>query len=929
MGTRRLHSNHPICSRGPCLPCRNLAKTRPRPYLFPTVASLRHAYGWQAARGLQPTHPWRRSESADLSAVTGPRLQQGNVLGASRPQIHDTGLFVIRHSDFVIHNSCPLASPAADPILPDRLKVSFLIPLRDGYDLTRSLYGDLGHTLPPDLEYEIIFVDNASSDCTRAWLRSLTDPRVRIIENAANLGYARANNQAAAIARGEFLCLLNNDLVLLPGWFEPLMKAGESESKSLVGNVQLSVRTRQVDHAGIFFDPAGSPYHFRPPLRFLFPPRSIAAPALTGACLLVRRQDYQELGGLDEQFVNSYEDVDFCLRAGQQGFVCRVALASIVFHYIGATVGRQDAESANATRFLARWKPLLPAPAFPPPRVPVAPSASAPLKEELAQYATLQAYHPRAEGLSELESTLTLFPVDRWSDLGFPLPQGLQNGATCLRIDPCHFPAEIQLRSFRLVDPQFQVCLEIEQGDQLAGFFQPGGTIARFTADADLHFISTGEDPQLNFRPSAVPPELAARKDLRAELSLRVHPLPEGTDHDPQVPPAPVSITSGAQPLRVAVDLRLLEAGGSHGGVKPQTFGLLQAVGKRHPNRFSFTYFLQPSLTSEVESIIRPVDTGVCLGPADNRTSERIKTIPALPSRWRSEWPADLLYSPLGASDLCRPDLPWISQLVDTLHRELPGALPPAEIPRREHEFRQVLDQADAIHCISEYVRTQLLRYYAADPDRLFVIPNSVPENLVELAETGTVAAPTTDPYFFYPANDWPHKNHTGLLRAFREYRDLAGSPGWHLVLAGYFHRPDLIEGQIRALRLGAACHIAGFVDPHTFAGIFGQSGALIFPSLHEGFGVPVIEAMALGVPIACSHTASLPEVAGDAALFFDPTDPAEIARAMFRMSSDEALRLSLIEAGRKRASRYSVADAADRLAEQFERVARRQAVSS
>src|SRR5687767_66385 len=103
------------------------------------------------------------------------------------------------------------------------MKVSFIIPLYNCLPLTQAMLASLQATLPAGLAHEIIFVDDGSTDGTREWLATLTAPPFRVLLNERNLGYAIANNRAAAVARGEFLVLLNSDLVLQPGWLEPML----------------------------------------------------------------------------------------------------------------------------------------------------------------------------------------------------------------------------------------------------------------------------------------------------------------------------------------------------------------------------------------------------------------------------------------------------------------------------------------------------------------------------------------------------------------------------------------------------------------------------------------------------------------------------------------------------------------------------------
>src|SRR5206468_659098 len=114
------------------------------------------------------------------------------------------------------------------------------------------MLASLQATLPANLTHEIIFVDDGSTDGTREWLATLREP-IRVVLNERNLGYAMANNHAAATARGELLVLLNNDLVLQPHWLEPMLAthAALDERAGIVGNLQLNARTRELDHAGI------------------------------------------------------------------------------------------------------------------------------------------------------------------------------------------------------------------------------------------------------------------------------------------------------------------------------------------------------------------------------------------------------------------------------------------------------------------------------------------------------------------------------------------------------------------------------------------------------------------------------------------------------------------------------------------------------
>ena len=239
------------------------------------------------------------------------------------------------------------------------MQVSFVIPLLNNLALTRACVESLQATLPRGLAHEIVLVDDGSTDDTRAWLATLAPP-FRVVLNERNLGYAIANNRAVAIAHGKYLALLNNDLVLLPRWLERMLGAHRSlgERAGLVGNVQLDARSGAVDHTGIVINHQGKPVHDRAlPSRFSrFFTTVRRVPAVTGACALIERALWQQLGAFDEAYVNGGEDVDLCFRARAAGRVNAVALTSVVRHHISSSVGRKLHDEQNSYRLARRWR---------------------------------------------------------------------------------------------------------------------------------------------------------------------------------------------------------------------------------------------------------------------------------------------------------------------------------------------------------------------------------------------------------------------------------------------------------------------------------------------------------------------------------------------------------------------------------------------
>lgn len=233
------------------------------------------------------------------------------------------------------------------------MQVSFLIPLYNCLALTQACVDSLQRTLPASLTHEIILIDDGSTDGTREWLTGLRAP-FRVILNPHNLGYAVSNNRGAAEAQGECLVLLNNDLMLTPRWLEPLLslQARLGERSGVIGNIQRNLHTGALDHTGISIDAKGKPRHdtVHQPWR-----NTAHVIAVTGACMLIRRDLWVALGGFNERFKNGAEDVDLCLRASQLQRVNAVANRSVIGHHVSSSPGRKSRDEENAFLLTRLW----------------------------------------------------------------------------------------------------------------------------------------------------------------------------------------------------------------------------------------------------------------------------------------------------------------------------------------------------------------------------------------------------------------------------------------------------------------------------------------------------------------------------------------------------------------------------------------------
>jgi glycosyltransferase involved in cell wall biosynthesis len=188
--------------------------------------------------------------------------------------------------------------------------------------------------------------------------------------------------------------------------------------------------------------------------------------------------------------------------------------------------------------------------------------------------------------------------------------------------------------------------------------------------------------------------------------------------------------------------------------------------------------------------------------------------------------------------------------------------------PRAERAFRAVAwnrsaRRAERVIAISAFVRDRAVARLGIDAARVRVVPLGIDHDELRPGGAGR------EPFLLYPARPWPHKNHERLFEAFARLR--RERPELRLVLTG--------GGSFGALPDGVEAR--GLVARGELVALMQRSAALVFPSLYEGFGLPPLEAMACGCPVACSNAASLPEVVGDAARLFDPRDPSAIADAV------------------------------------------------
>jgi len=231
------------------------------------------------------------------------------------------------------------------------------------------------------------------------------------------------------------------------------------------------------------------------------------------------------------------------------------------------------------------------------------------------------------------------------------------------------------------------------------------------------------------------------------------------------------------------------------------------------------------------------------------------------PGRLRSAFDgAKVVHFPL-TIELPRLNAPKVVTLHDLQHLDLTRMFSRSERAFRQVVWHRSLRRASRVIVISEFVRERAISRLGIDGARLRVVPLGLDHAL--LRPDGE-----REPFLLYPARPWPHKNHARLFEAFALLR--RDRPELRLVLTGA-DLPDVPDGVVSR----------GHVPFAEVVSLMQRASALVFPSLYEGFGLPPLEAMACGCPVACSNAAALPETVGTAARLFDPHDASAIADAV------------------------------------------------
>jgi glycosyltransferase involved in cell wall biosynthesis len=256
-----------------------------------------------------------------------------------------------------------------------------------------------------------------------------------------------------------------------------------------------------------------------------------------------------------------------------------------------------------------------------------------------------------------------------------------------------------------------------------------------------------------------------------------------------------------------------------------------------------------------------PAEVAVSYGTARS-TPERLAALAREALRTGRLPDADVVHYPLTVP-LPRSRARKVVTLHDVQHLDLPQLFSRSERGYRRLAYDGAAKHADRVIVLSDFVRRRAIERLGVDPSRVQVVHSGLDHTRFHPGEE------EREPFLLYPARPWPHKNHARLYDAFEQLR--RERPGLKLVLTG--------GGDFG--RVPAGVELRGLVSDDELASLYRRASALVFPSLYEGFGLPPLEAMASGCPVASSDAAALPEIVGEAARLFDPHDAEAIVAAV------------------------------------------------
>ena len=266
----------------------------------------------------------------------------------------------------------------------------------------------------------------------------------------------------------------------------------------------------------------------------------------------------------------------------------------------------------------------------------------------------------------------------------------------------------------------------------------------------------------------------------------------------------------------------------------------------------------------------------------------------------------DLVHDPTGTAPLLFTRVPRIVTICDVFPYVQPGTSTTLDWLIHHYWLPRILSKVDAVITMSQQSKTDIVEHLPVRPESITVTSLAANQQFKILSSDKVTKVlerhKVQVPYILYVGSIEPRKNIIRLLEAYAHLRKW--SEKWNLVIVGApnFWKSSPVVEAVEKLGLKSCVHFTGYIPEEDLTSLYNGADLFVFPSLYEGFGLPVLEAMACGTPVVTSNTSSLPEVAGEAALLVDPYDVDAIAEAMRSALSDPKLAEELRDKGLARA---------------------------
>lgn len=288
----------------------------------------------------------------------------------------------------------------------------------------------------------------------------------------------------------------------------------------------------------------------------------------------------------------------------------------------------------------------------------------------------------------------------------------------------------------------------------------------------------------------------------------------------------------------------------------------------------------------------------------------------------------DLIHHPFTVLTPLGTGIPAVLTFWDMQHEFFPEFFDQLELLRRKRNYRASAEEAVRIIVSAGFTRDCLVERYGISSEKIQVIHTGYAPQYRVVDDQDSLQQIRQKyrldrPFMYYPAATWPHKNHLTLLKALKILAERHGFDGELLLTGIAMQSQEAIASDIQRLGLGNRVKLLGYLPANELPLLYNLARLLVFPSLFEGFGIPLVEAMACGCPIICAESSSLPEVAGDAGVLFNPRDPEELAGKIWQLWHNDAGLQAMAERGIQRAKLFTWEETARKTVQVYEAAGR------